>query len=222
MICNKATKGIIFDLDGVLVDTGRYHHQAWKETADCEGFEMTEEFFFSTFGMQNHQVIPMLIEDVGADDIARISEEKEQRFRNLVTDGIQLLDGAEQLLAALRIHGYKTSVGSSTIRKNLELIMTHTRAEAMFDALVWGEDVRNGKPAPDTFLRAAEKMDVEPGCCVVIEDASAGVEAGKTAGMAVIGVTGTRTREELSLVGADLVVDSLTELTISDFEKLLS
>jgi beta-phosphoglucomutase len=88
-----------------------------------------------------------------------------------------------------------------------------------FDAIVIGEDVTNGKPAPDTFLKAAEKLSLEPKCCVVVEDAVQGVQAGKTAGMAVIAVTTTRKR--IDLKQADMIVDSLDELKSGDFIKLL-
>lgn len=221
MIREITDRGVIFDLDGVLIDTGELHHQAWKDTAVREGFDMTDEFFSRTFGMQNHQVIPMLIEGVERAEVDRISEEKEARFRELAAKGICLLEGAEPLLHALRKQGYRTAVGSSTLRKNLDMVMTHTGAGHLFDALVWGEDVERSKPAPDTFLRAAEKLDLDPVRCVVLEDAAAGVEAGKTAGMAVIGVTGTRTREELSRAGANLVVDSLAEVDVAMIESLL-
>ncbi len=214
--------GVIFDLDGVLVDTGWAHKQSWYDLAEEEGFEMDDEFFYQTFGMQNKLIIPKLLgPGVSEEEIERLSHRKEQRYRQIIVESLKLSEEVGNLLADLRQAGFKMAVGSSAPRANLELLLERLEITDYFQIRVTAEDVTNSKPDPETFLTAASKLSVEPGCCVVVEDAVQGVQAGKSASMAVIAVTSTRKREDLSAAGADLVVDSLGELTVRDFERLL-
>ncbi len=213
--------GVIFDLDGVLVDTGWAHKQSWFDLAEKEGFSMSDEFFYSTFGMQNYMIIPMLTgRELPRDQIDRMADWKEQRYREIIADRLEPSDGAEELLADLKNSGFLTAVGSSAPRANLDLVLERVNLRDCFDACVSGEQVTHSKPAPDTFLKAAEKLALSPGRCAVVEDAVQGVEAGKAAGMPVAAVTTTRERADLTI--ADIVVDSLAELTANDFIKLLA
>lgn len=217
---SEEKKAVIFDLDGVLVDTSRFHRQAWYDLAEKEGFRMSDEFFSRTFGMQNYQIIPLLAgESVCGKEIERMSLWKESRYRQYIKGNLQLSGGARELIEKLKTEGFKTAIGTSTPRSNLEFMLTEMRAERDFEVLVTGEDVKRGKPAPDTFLRAAEKLGVFPGRCIVIEDAVQGVESGRNAGMPVVAVTSTRNREDLRR--ADLIIDSLRELSVNELIKLL-
>jgi beta-phosphoglucomutase len=212
--------GVIFDLDGVLVDTGWAHKQSWYDLAEKEGFSMTDEFFYSTFGMQNYQIIPMLLgRDAASDEINRLSDWKEQRYREIIAEKLVSTEGAKSLLCDLKSEDFLLAVGSSAPRANLELVLTRTHLQDYFDAYVSGEDVTNGKPAPDTFLKAAEKLSLDAESCVVVEDAVQGVEAGKAAGMHVVAVTTTRNRADLHR--ADTIVDSLSQLQARHFVDLL-
>lgn len=213
--------GVIFDLDGVLVDTGWAHKQSWYNLAEKEGFRMTDEFFYSTFGMQNYQIIPMLLgRELPPDEVNRLSEWKEQRYRELVADHLTLSEGAKRLLDELKNRGFLLAVGSSAPRANLELILERLHLQDCFDACVTKEEVTEGKPAPKTFLKAAQKLSLQPYNCVVVEDAVQGVEAGKAAGMPVVAVTTTRDRA--ALIRADIIVDTLAELKAEDFARLLT
>jgi len=212
--------GVIFDLDGVLVDTGWAHKQSWYDLAEKEGFSMSDEFFYNTFGMQNYQIIPMLLgRDLPSDELNRLSEWKEQRYRELIAEKLAPSPGVKKLLDALKSQGFLLAVGSSAPRANLDLVLERLHFHDYFDACVTGEEVVEGKPAPETFLKAAQKLSVPPGRCVVVEDAVQGLDAGKAAGMSVVAVTATRDRE--ALVRADIIVDSLAELHARDFVKLL-
>jgi beta-phosphoglucomutase len=213
-------KAVIFDLDGVLVDSGEFHKQSWYDLARVEGFSLTDEFFYSTFGMQNYQIIPqMLGADVTPEEIERLSVLKEQRFRELVADKLTLLDGVPELIEKLKSSGFLLAVGSSAPWVNLDFMLRQVKIDNCFDALVCGDEITHSKPAPDTFLKAAEKLFVSPDRCVVVEDAVQGVEAAIAAGMATVAVTTTRSRQELNQ--ADVIVDSMTELNADSFEKLL-
>jgi beta-phosphoglucomutase len=220
MTSTDSGMGVIFDLDGVLVDTGWAHKQAWYDLAEKEGFEISDEFFRSTFGMQNDQIVPMLLgRELAREELNRLSEWKEQRYRELIADKLILAEGVKGLLDALKNKGFLLAIGSSAPRANLDLILERLHLQDNFDAYVTSEDINKGKPAPDTFLKAAEKLSLPPGHCIVVEDAVQGVEAGKAAGMPVVAVITTRSREDLAK--ADIIVDSLAELEAEDFIKLL-
>ncbi|MHC4624314.1 MAG: HAD family hydrolase [Planctomycetota bacterium] len=220
MAAVASTMGIIFDLDGVLIDTADFHKQSWFDLAEKEGFEITSQFFYETFGMQNYQIIPILAKrDLPPEEINRLSKWKEQRYRNLIEDAQILAAGADALLVDLKQHGFLLAIGSSAPRKNMDFVLERIGVADYFDALVVGEDVKNGKPAPDTFLKAAERLSLPPARCVVVEDAVAGVQAAKSAGMSVIALTTTRPRKELHQ--ADLITDSLNHLKPDDFINLI-
>jgi len=213
--------GIIFDLDGVLVDTGWAHKQSWYDLAEKEGFSLTDEFFYSTFGMQNNQIIPMLIgQDASSERIKRLSDWKERRYREIIAEKLVPAEGAKSLLSDLKKEGFLLAVGSSAPKANLRLVLERTGLRDYFDAYVTGQDVTNGKPAPDTFLKAAEKLSLNPDRCAVVEDAVQGIEAGKAAGMAVVAVTTTRSRADLNR--ADIIVDSLVQLQFRQFVELIA
>jgi len=212
--------GVIFDLDGVLVDSGWAHKQSWYELAEKEGFPMADEFFFNTFGMQNYQIIPMLTgRDVSQDEVNRLSNWKEKRYRDIITEQLGPAEGAKALLDDLKSEGFLLAVGSSAPRANLELVLDCTDLRDFFDAYVTSQDVTRGKPAPDTFLKAAEKLSLSAGSCIVVEDAVQGIEAARAAGMPVVAITTTRCREDLA--GADIIVDSLAQLEARQFIDLL-
>ena len=213
-------RGVIFDLDGVLVDTGPFHKQSWYELAAKEGFGMSDELFSSTFGMQNYAIIPILAKrQVPAEEIERMSEWKEQRYRELIADKLELMEGANALLEDLKSKGFLLAIGSSAPRANLEVVLERCDIRDYFDVCVTGEDVQNSKPAPDTFLKAAERLKLLPEYCVVIEDSIPGIQAGNAAGMAVVAITTTRKRQELK--NADMIIDSLTELNANILEQVV-
>jgi beta-phosphoglucomutase len=212
---------VIFDLDGVLVDTGLFHKQSWYDLAEREGFQMTDRIFYATFGMQNYQIIPMLVGgELPSEEIDRMSDWKERRYRELIAGKLQLLPGVKMLIDDLKNNGFLLAVGTSAPKENLDFMLDNTSLHNSFDACVTGEEVANGKPAPETFLKAAQKLAVAASDCVVVEDAVHGVQAGKAARMVVVAVTTTRTKAELA--EADMIVDSLAEINAGDFIRLLT
>jgi beta-phosphoglucomutase len=210
--------GVIFDLDGVLVDTGWAHRQAWRDLADREGLDISDEFFRRTFGMQNAAILPMLRPGLGPAEIERLSNWKEQRYRDLVRPHVELAPGARPLLDDLKCHGFRLAIGSSAPPENLDVFWDGLVLAETFDARVTKEEITESKPAPQTFLKAAAKLRLPPSCCTVVEDAVAGVQAAHAADMPVVAVTTTRDRKELA--EAERIVDSLAELQASDFREL--
>ncbi len=218
---NNPLKGAIFDLDGVLVDTRDYHHQSWVQLGVEQGFELTETDFLESFGKQNAEVLPEFMgRSLTNQEIETLSYRKEEIYRELIAGKLQLLDGVWDLLSNLKENGYATAIGTSTTRENLDFMLGNTDVDQFFDDYVTSADITHGKPAPDTFLKAAEKLNLKPPQCVVIEDAIVGVQAGKSGGMMVLAVTNTRSAEELQQ--ADKIVDSLTKVSSIDFDHLLA
>ena len=144
--------------------------------------------------------------------MAELDDRKEIAFREIIAQVFPAMPGASELLKTLRADGFKLAVGSSGPRENVELVLDRLGAVSLFDGVVTGSDVTRGKPDPQVFLMAAERMDVLPRRCVVIEDATAGILAAHAAEMTCVGLVSTgRTRDELA--AAELVVDTLDELS---------
>ena len=203
------------------MDTAPYHEEAWRETFRNRGIEFTEEDFRRSFGQRNDTIISgVLGKTLSQEVVDAIADEKEDSFRCKITGHIELLPGVMGLLKALAAAGFRQAIASSAPLQNVSLVMKDLGIEGYFESLVTERDVTEGKPSPQGFLLAARRLGVEPGDCIVIEDAVAGVTAAKRAGMCCVAVTNTHPRSHLG--EADLVVDSLEEVTVADMEGLLS
>ncbi len=203
----------IFDWDGVVIDSHDQHQRSWEQLAEEEGKTLPDGFFKQSFGMRNQTIIPKFFAgwtDTGDPrEVARLADRKEQIYRELIrADGIEPLPGVRELLGSLDDAGIPCSVGSSTPRANIDAIMEVIGLGDLFAAITAAEDVTNGKPAPDVFLKATEKVGGEPRSSVVFEDAHVGIEAGLAAGMKVVAVATTHPAD--SLRDAHLVFDDLT------------
>jgi len=214
-------RAVIFDADGVLVDSYRAHFEAWRALGRRLGRDMTEQRFAGTFGMRNEDLMPILWgEAVPEADIPAWSRWKEATYREILLRDFPAMDGARELIDALRRAGFRLAVGSSGPPENVAVCLKGLRRAGAFAATVDGSEVARGKPEPEVFLKAAAKLGVPPAACAVVEDAVAGVEAAKRAGMVAIGLTGTTTREALA-ARADVVVDSLRDLTPETIAALI-
>ena len=216
--------GAIFDWDGIIVDSHDQHQKSWFLLADELGKPMTAELFKESFGKHNEQIIPDLFHWAEPGDhaaVAELADRKEKLYRKLVRDsGIDPLPGVRELLEALKAHDIPSSVGSSTPRENIDCVLDLIGLTNHFDAVTAAADVTHGKPDPEVFLLAAQKIDRTPAHCVVFEDAHVGIEAGRAAGMKTIAVTTTHPCD--SFEHADHVVDSLAEITIDELTQLLA
>ncbi len=219
----RAVKAVIFDVDGVLVDTGRLHLEAWRALARELGLPPPDERWFRrTFGRRNEEILKTLLPHPPSQgELERLSRRKEALFRRLAKGKIEPLPGALALVRALKRRGFRLGIGTSTPPENLQMILEELGLRGAFDAWVTGADVERGKPDPEVFLKAAARLGVPPARCAVIEDAPAGVEAAKRAGMRAVAVTTTAEPEALQAKGADLVVDSLRALTPERLDTLL-
>lgn len=210
---------VIFDMDGVLVDSSEAHFQAWHRLGQREGKPFTRELFQLTFGMHNQQIVPMWMEqEVAQSEIDRLADWKETAYRELVVELMRPIPGVLDLIAALHAQGVTMAVGSSGPLPNIQLVLKQLGMTEYFSALSTGEDVTHGKPDPEVFLVAARRLGRDAQRCVVLEDAPQGVEAARRAGMAVLGITSSRPAEDLP---ADRVVETFAGLQPADLRALL-
>jgi len=215
---NGPLRAVLWDMDGTLVDSGLLHHEAWRDLLADLGRPLTYEEFAATFGLRNDAILRRLVDATMSDaEIIRIGDEKEARYRTLVqARGVAALPGALDWLARLRDGGWRQAIASSGPRANAAAIIAALGLDGAFAAVVGAEDVVEGKPHPEVFLTAAARLDVPPPRCIVLEDAPAGLEAGRRAGMPTIGVLSTH-----AALQADVVVRSLAELDARTFDRLL-
>ena len=213
--------GVIFDMDGVLVDSYQAHFESWNRMAARHGLEMTERQFAETFGRTSREIIRELwSEHVTEAQIGDWDAEKEAAYRQVLRASFPEMDGAGALLAALAEAGFALAIGSSGPPQNVAVVLECLPNAAVFAATVNGTEVARGKPEPEVFLAAAGKLGLEADRCAVIEDAPAGVEAARRAGMVAIALTGTAPREQLA-PRAHVVIDSLRELSPETIARLI-
>ncbi|BBI35598.1 beta-phosphoglucomutase [Cohnella abietis] len=204
-------KGAIFDLDGVIVDTAKYHFLAWKSLANQLGFEFTETDNERLKGVSRVESLRILLEIGGIEaDERTFNEMAESKNKEYVASIAQLqpeeiLPGAKTYLQQLRSQGIKIALGSAS--KNAEFILSKLEIADLFDAVIDGNKVAKAKPDPEVFISASSALGLDPKDCVVFEDAEAGVQAGKASGSKVVGIGSPEILSE-----ADLVVPGLAAL----------
>lgn len=214
--------GILFDWDGVIIDSSRQHEESWERLAVEEARDLPADHFTLGFGRKNEWIIPNLLK-WGSDpaEVHRLSLRKEALYREIVVErGLSALPGVAEFLGLLKSAGVPTCVGSSTHRENIDTIMGVLGFEGFFGDIVTAEDVSHGKPDPEVFLKAAAKTGCRPANCIVFEDALAGIQAARAGGMKVVGVATTHPAAELHMT--DRVVHRLDELTVADLKALIS
>lgn len=213
------TKACLFDLDGVIVDTAKYHYLAWKRLANELGFDFTEHDNERLKGVSRVRSLEILLEIGGltldAESQARLAAKKNEWYVEMIShmDESEVLPGARAFLEACRAAGIKTALGSAS--KNAMTILRNIRMVECFDAIIDGNCTSAAKPDPEVFLLGARELGVEPSDCVVFEDAEAGVEAALRAGMACVGIGSSAT-----LGRAHVVVSGLAEMRLDRLPRV--
>lgn len=216
---NTMIKGLLFDLDGVLVDTAVYHYQAWLRLAKTMGFEFSEKQNEELKGISRMDSLDKVLSwgkviknDAEKQELATRKNDWYVEMINKMTPD-EVLPGALEFLQSAHEAGYKMALGSAS--KNSGTILKNTNIAHFFDAIVDGNSVSKSKPDPEVFLKGAELLKLQPTECVVFEDAFAGVEAAKRGGMKAIGIG-----DAAILTQADKVVSGIDQLTIQDLNEL--
>lgn len=199
---------VLWDMDGVLVDSGALHRRAWRHFLERKGQPVSDAIFARGFGRPNEQVLPLYFPGLTEEQVRRLSDEKEQCYRELVREeGVRTTPGVTDWLARFDEAGIRQALATSGCRANAELIVDLTGTRPYFAVLVASEDAPRGKPHPDVFLRTAALLGVPAGRCLVIEDSVHGVQAARAAGMRCVAVETTHARDEIQ--DADLVLPDM-------------
>jgi beta-phosphoglucomutase len=213
----KASRAVLWDMDGTLIDSQDLHWIAWRNTLANEGIFITHAQFLSSFGQRNDSILPQWLGDGATPErMEKIANAKEELYRRRVRrNGISPLPGVTSWLHRLHEEGWLQAVASAAPRANIDAILEALSATHIFQTIVSAEDVHRGKPDPEVYLTAAARVGALPERCIVVEDAVAGVEGARRAGMKSIGVSRDGNR-----LPADIVVPSLDLLEQDAFEKL--
>ena len=213
-------QAVLFDLDGVLVSTDEYHYESWKKLSAEEGFDFFDHEFNHKFrGVARMECIEIITKASGKnytpEQKLELADRKNRYFvESLATVTTEvLLPGALSALHELRIRGIKTAVASNS--RNAVTIIKQVQIEHLLDAIVDGHQIENSKPDPEVFLLAAKKIGITPARCLVVEDAVAGIESARRAGMKALGI-GTKER----LPNADIVIPDLSAISINELLNL--
>src|SRR6266566_104177 len=211
-------RAVLWDMDGNLIDSEEFHWISWRNALATEGIAITREQFLSSFGQRNDSIIPRWLGNASTPErIERIANAKEELYRHLVRrDGISPLPGVANWIHRLHKEGWLQAIASAAPRANIDAVLEALSATHIFQGIVSADDVHRGKPDPDVFLAAASRVGVSPEQCIVVEDAVAGVQGARSAGMRSIGVSHNGAH-----LPADVVVESLELLEPDAFEMLL-
>ncbi len=215
-----STLAVIFDMDGVLVDSYKAHFISWSRMYHEQKLEYSESDFAADFGRTSRDILSRRFgAELSEGQIRHFDDRKEALYRDELHDHFPAMDGAVELIDALAADGFHLAVGSSGPSENIALCLEKLGRGAKFGALVTRQDVTRGKPDPQVFQLAAERLGVAANCCAVVEDAVHGIEAANRAGMTSIALVGTSTRDQLA--EAILVIDSLRELSPATLRELI-
>jgi len=212
------SKAVLWDMDGTLVNSEELHWISWRNTMAKEGVVITREQFLSTFGQRNDSIVPAWLGCAAtAERIGRIADAKEELYRHLVRRvGVAPELGVATWLDRLKKHGWQQAIASAAPRANIDAVLEALSADHVFQSIVSAEDVHRGKPDPEVYVLAASRVGVLAEGCIVVEDAGAGIEGARRAGMRSIGVS-----HNGKVLHADVVVESLERLEPDAFDRLL-
>lgn len=212
---------LIFDLDGVLVDTAKYHYLAWKALADELGIPFSEKENERFKGVSRNRCMEILLElgnrTMSGDEQAACCDRKNSTYISYIEkmDESEILPGAKEFLEMGKANGYRIALGSAS--KNTALILERLGLTALFDAVIDGTKVTRAKPDPAVFLQGAAALGASPRECIVFEDAVAGIQAAHAGGMTAVGIGSKETLPE-----ADLNLPGFLGITIQQIEEKLT
>lgn len=203
---------LIFDMDGVIVDNVSLHETAWLEFCRKHQIDITAKLFREQlFGKSNKGTLKTLLgKEISNSELQRYVEEKESLYRQLAENQLKPLKGLMHFLQEVKKHNVKTAVASSAPVENISFTLLETNIGNYFDVITSADEIENGKPNPEIFIKTAAKLNFTPGQCLVFEDSFPGIEAAKRAGMKVVGVATTHSLYKLPH----------TDLNIVDFSKI--
>jgi len=219
----KKHAGVIFDWDGVVVDSSAAHARSWEILADERKLLLPENYLKRSYGRRNEEIIPLVLNwSDNPAEIRELSNRKEEIFRKIITeDGIEPNAGARRLLEDLKMRGIPCAIGSSSPRENIELALEIMDLRTAFAGIVTDENISDSENLPSVFLQAAATIERNPAETVVIEDSVSGIEAGLADGFKVVAVATTNPPELLRRTQAHYVAERLVEISVGLSEALV-
>ena len=211
-------KGLIFDMDGVIVDNAHYHALAWMKFAENYGINLSKEEIVSQFGSINDEILKALFKkELDQETIVKMAFEKEEIYREIYSKDIREVPGLTEFLNGLDMDKFSIAVATAAPPKNVEFVLGGTNLHRFFKIITDESEIKNGKPDPEIFLKTAKKIGVNPADCIVFEDSYHGIEAANRAGMRVIGLGTSHPKD--SLKNTMLNIDDFAAL---DNEKIVN
>lgn len=206
-------RGVVFDMDGVLIDSGAHHRAAWQALLEELGVVPAPDFWRTTIGRPAEEAVGLLLGvDLSPFEARRLAIRKREHYVRLARRGVQPVRGAPAFVAELRRQAIPCAVATSASHPDVARLLREAGLARRFDAIVTADDVRLGKPDPEVYERAAAALGLPPAECLAFEDSLVGVVAARRAGMAVIGVTTAHTSDELRAAGALDTIESFEGL----------
>ena len=214
-------EGIIFDLDGTLIDNNAFHIEAWKEFYKKMKLDFAPDTYKNRInGRISKAIFPdILSRQLSDDEISMYDDEKESLYRHLYKPHIKPISGLLDFLQKLLEQHYPMAIATSGLPPNIDFMFEHVGIKEYFSAVVNASHITNGKPHPEIFEKAAKAIHANPGKCIAFEDSVAGIRSAKAAGMKVIGLTTTHAREDVH--EADFIIKDYTEITPDTLEELM-
>ncbi len=198
---------VIFDMDGVLIDSGAHHRDAWRLLLGDIGVAPPPDYWRLTIGRPAEEAVPLLLgRAVERAEVVALAQRKRELYTQLAARGMVAIGGAPAFVETLASQAVPRAVGTSASRRDAEAMLTEVGLRRHFEVIVTAEDVQWGKPNPEVYLKAAEGLGRPPKTCLVFEDSLVGVHAARNAGMRVIGVTSSHTGRELLTAGAERAI----------------
>jgi HAD superfamily hydrolase (TIGR01509 family) len=205
---NADARGIIFDMDGVLIDSGAHHRDAWRLLLGDIGVEPPPEYWRLTIGRPAEEAVPLLLgREVAREEAVELAARKRELYTQLTARGMLPIRGAPAFVEALARQAVPRAVATSASRRDVDALLGEVGLRRYFEIIVTAEDVRWGKPNPEVYLKAAAGLGLPAKTCLVFEDSLVGVHAARNAGMRVIGVTTAHTGRELLAAGAERAIE---------------
>ncbi len=218
----RAHWGVIFDVDGTMVDNGEYHQAAWVELGARYNKTITSEFYQEHIHAQTNQsIVRAVFGDVSDEAIAKISSEKEIIYRELYRPVIKEIAGLTDLLKALKDEAVPCAAASNSPKENVDMVLDELDIRHYFDVVINNDEVQKGKPDPEVLLAAAAKMGLRPGRCVVFEDSVSGFKAARRAWMPYIAITAGADEQTLEFISGHRAHRDFTTVTSVDIEPLV-
>jgi len=215
----ESSFAVIFDMDGVLIDSNPYHKISLKQFCAKYGHNLTDkQLEEKIYGRTNKDWIPNVFGPLSVEQVASYTDEKEALFREIYNDHVTPLKGLVPFLTILKKNNVPMAIGTSAPRANVDFTLSKTGIGSFFDAILDDTFVNKGKPDPEIYIKAAHALGYDPQKCIVFEDSISGVQAGHNARCKVVGVTTTHTANELALT--DLIIEDFEGISLQNLENL--